>query len=68
MTTPLLNDPTTTYPITGDNTVERFEYRDGKVWINQTQYFGDVSLAAWDFYVAATGLLISGLETAKVGD
>jgi len=54
--------PITTFPKTGDNTVDnpRFVEEDtakggratiGKVYINKTQYFGGVPRRAWDFHV-----------------
>ena len=52
------------YPMAGDNTVTRkmtkssigFEPEEsdgsiGKVWINDTQYFTNVPLIAWEFYI-----------------
>lgn len=41
----------TTYPISGNDEVEKLTYTDGKVWINDRQYFGDVPLIAWNFYI-----------------
>lgn len=41
----------TLYPIIGDNSVEMVELRGDKVFINSTQYFGNVSKAAWEFYI-----------------
>jgi len=35
----------------GDNIVEKPEYKNGKVYINTTQYFGNVSEVAWKFYI-----------------
>jgi predicted helicase len=35
----------------GDNIVEKPVYKDGKVYINSTQYFGNVSEIAWNFYI-----------------
>ena len=35
----------------GDNIVEKPEYKDGKIYINSTQYFGNVSEIAWNFYI-----------------
>lgn len=35
----------------GDNVVDKLEYKDGKVYINSTQYFGNVSEVAWNFYI-----------------
>ncbi|MDR2192947.1 MAG: DNA methyltransferase [Treponema sp.] len=39
------------YPVAGSNTVAKPEYRDGKVWINATQYFADVPQDVWEFYI-----------------
>ncbi len=41
----------TTYPVAGDNAVEKIAYEDGKVFINATQYFGNVPEVAWNFYI-----------------
>ena len=35
----------------GDNVVNKPEYKDGKVYINSTQYFGNISEVAWNFYI-----------------
>jgi predicted helicase len=39
------------YPKEGTNTVDKPEYRDAKVWINKQQYFDEVPLTVWDFYI-----------------
>jgi hypothetical protein len=39
------------YPIAGSNEVEKPHYENGKVWINDTQYFDNVPLIAWTFYI-----------------
>ncbi|MDE0471469.1 MAG: hypothetical protein OXH57_05975 [Ekhidna sp.] len=41
----------TKYPIEGDNTVSKPAYKDGKVYINETQYFDKVPPVAWEFYI-----------------
>ena len=46
-----LDNLITTYPETGDDKVEKVEYKDGKVYINKAQYFGDVPKEAWEFYI-----------------
>ncbi len=51
---PLLGKHRTTYPIAGSNTVEKVRFDGsemGNVWINATQYFGNVPKLAWEFYV-----------------
>ncbi len=52
----LLESPTvekyiTQYPIDGDNVVTKPKYQDGKVYINDTQYFANVPQTAWEFYI-----------------
>ncbi|MFA5129115.1 MAG: type ISP restriction/modification enzyme [Patescibacteria group bacterium] len=41
----------TTYPEAGDNLVEKVVYKDGKVYINASQYFGGVPEIAWNFSI-----------------
>jgi predicted helicase len=52
----LLESPTvekfiTQYPIDGNNVVGKTKYQDGNVFINDTQYFENVSETAWNFYI-----------------
>ncbi len=52
----LLESPTvekyiTQYPVDGDNVVVKPIFKDGKVYINETQYFDNVPQIAWDFYI-----------------
>lgn len=46
-----LNDLVTTYPVDGDHEVKKPRFDKGKVWINETQYFGNVPETAWNFYI-----------------
>jgi predicted helicase len=41
----------TQYPEDGDNIVTKPKYQDGKVYINDTQYFDNVPETAWCFYI-----------------
>ena len=41
----------TQYPIDGDNVVTKPKYQEGKVYINDTQYFNNVPEVAWNFYI-----------------
>jgi predicted helicase len=41
----------TQYPIDGDNVVVKPKYENGKVYINDTQYFDNVPQIAWDFFI-----------------
>jgi predicted helicase len=52
----LLESPTvekyiTQYPEDGSNVVTKPKYQDGKVYINDTQYFDNVPEVAWNFYI-----------------
>lgn len=42
---------TTQYPIDGNNLVAKIKYQEGKVYINDTQYFSNVPQVAWEFYI-----------------
>jgi predicted helicase len=46
-----VNQFITTYPIAGSNIVEKLAYKNGKVFINTEQYFGNVPEVAWNFYI-----------------
>jgi predicted helicase len=41
----------TQYPIDGDNVVTKPKYENGKVFINDTQYFDNVPEVAWTFFI-----------------
>lgn len=52
----LLESPTvekyiTQYPVDGTNEVTKPTYTNGKVYINDTQYFDNVPNVAWNFYI-----------------
>jgi predicted helicase len=59
---PIVEQYITAYPEDGDNTLTRsitrkdFEITDkkkktGRVWINDSQYFAEIPLTAWEFYI-----------------
>ncbi|WP_240531677.1 type ISP restriction/modification enzyme [Maribacter sp. 4G9] len=48
---PKVDQYITQYPIDGDNVVGKPKYKDGKVYINDTQYFDNVPQTAWEFYI-----------------
>jgi len=48
---PIVEKYITQYPIDGNNEVGKTKYQDGKVYINDTQYFANVPQSAWDFYI-----------------
>jgi predicted helicase len=39
------------YGVSGDNKVESIRYANGKVWINDAQFFNRVPMDVWDFYI-----------------
>jgi predicted helicase len=41
----------TQYPVDGDNAVNKIKFLDGKVYINDTQYFAGVPEVAWSFFI-----------------
>ncbi len=48
---PVVEKYITQYPVDGSNTVTKPRYEDGKVYINDTQYFNNVPQPAWEFYI-----------------
>lgn len=48
---PAVNKFITQYPVEGDNKTGKIKYQDGKVFINDTQYFANVPEIAWSFYI-----------------
>lgn len=56
---------TTTFPEAGDNVVTRYEFESGRIWINQRQFFGNVSQSAWDFLVGSYNPALKWLKDRK---
>jgi len=48
---PKVNEFVTSYPVGGTDIVEKITYKNGNVYINAEQYFGDVPEVAWNFYI-----------------
>ncbi len=48
---PKVNKFITTYPVSGSDTVDKLVYKEGNVFINQDQFFGNVPESAWGFYI-----------------
>lgn len=48
---PVVEAYITQYPVDGDNVVGKPQYKNGKVFINNTQYFDNVPKVAWEFYI-----------------
>ena len=45
---PTLSETRARFPVVGDNTVDKVEWEDGRVYINATQYFDNVPVEAWE--------------------
>jgi predicted helicase len=41
----------TIYPVDGTNEIQKVEFVEGKVWINDQQYFDNIPKIAWEFYI-----------------
>lgn len=48
---PVVEKYITSYPIDGNNQVDKVKYLDNKVWINDSQYFDKVPQVSWEFYI-----------------
>lgn len=48
---PRLNNFITSYSIEGNDTIEKIIYKNENVYINETQFFGEVPEIAWNFYI-----------------
>lgn len=48
---PIVEKYITGYPEDGDNVVIKPTYKNGHVYINDTQYFSNVPVVAWNFYI-----------------
>lgn len=48
---PVVENYITQYPIDGDNIMGKIRYDEGKVYINEMQYFDNVPETAWNFYI-----------------
>ncbi len=48
---PIVEKYITQYPEDGNNVVTKPTYQNGRVYINETQYFDNVPDIAWDFYI-----------------
>lgn len=48
---PKVEEYITGYPEDGDNIVDKPTYKNGSVYINETQYFSNVPEVAWNFYI-----------------
>jgi len=48
---PIIEKHITNYPVHGENVVSKIKYEDRKVYINDNQYFDNVPVLAWNFFI-----------------
>jgi predicted helicase len=49
---PVVDDFITQYTVTGNNIInKKANFVEGKVWINNSQYFDNVPLVSWEFFI-----------------
>ena len=67
MESPKLDNFSTTFPLKGDDIVEKVQYTDNdrRVWINAGQYFGGVPKAVWEFHVGGYQVCEKWLKDRK---
>ncbi|HEY3312820.1 MAG TPA: type ISP restriction/modification enzyme [Anaerolineales bacterium] len=63
--TPKVDDFITSYPVAGDNRVEKVVFANGIVWINNHQYFGNVPEQVWNFKVGGYQVCEKWLKDRK---
>jgi predicted helicase len=51
LTDPAVRQPITAFPNTGSDVVEKLSYKNGRVYINDEQYWDGVPEAVWKFYI-----------------
>jgi hypothetical protein len=42
---------TADFPVPGTNEIETLNYKEGKVYVNKQQYFENVPLETWGYYI-----------------
>ena len=58
-------DSDVTYPEIGDNVVSQYKLKDDRVYINKSQYFGNVPKEAWEFFIGGYKPLEKWLKDRK---
>ena len=53
------------FDVAGSNVVEKVKYENGKVWINDRQYFDGVPENVWNFYIGGYQVLNKWLKSRK---
>jgi len=62
---PGLDSPIAKFPIAGDNKVDKPVYKDGRVYINKTQYFDGIEKEVWEYQVGGYQVCNKWLKDRK---
>lgn len=58
-------DSEVTYPEIGDNVVSQYKLKDDRVYINKSQYFGNIPKESWEFFIGGYQPLEKWLKDRK---
>ena len=56
---------TTSFPITGSNTVDKYKFDAGRIYINKDQYIDNVPESAWNYYIGGYSVIQKWLKERK---
>jgi len=62
---PIVNKPINTFPIAGSNLVTKYYFKEDKIYINDEQFFGNVTENVWNFYIGGYQPLQKYLKERK---
>ncbi len=65
LASPKLEKLITQYPISGSNIIEKYKFIDGKVYINDIQYFDGVPRSVWEFSIGGNEPAYKWLKDRK---
>lgn len=63
---PITEKYITQYPIAGNDTVSKPQYKEGRIYINETQYFDNVPEISWNFFIGGYQPAQKWLKDRKV--
>jgi len=62
---PIVKKPITTFPNSGSNIVKKYFFKEGKVFINENQFFGNVPEKVWNYFIGGYQPLQKFLKERK---
>ncbi len=60
-----LINPLVKFPVRGDNSVEKREWKNDQVWINDKQYFAPIKEEVWNYYIGGYQVADKWLKDRK---